>query len=177
MTFSGAIRTLTLPDYALMRRMNRWRPPRWLRWWIVVSTRGGDGWLWLLCGLSVLASHDSLKYAALCAAALAAAAGILVFQIIKNAVGRPRPCLIEPHCWSNLLPPDRFSFPSGHSLTAFAVATSLALFYPSMDLPLMLCASSVALSRIFLGMHFLSDVLAGSALGALLGYLAFRLLA
>ncbi len=54
---------------------------------------------------SELACDNSAKYAAFCAAALAAAAGILVFQIIKKAGGRPRPCLIEPHCWSNLLPP------------------------------------------------------------------------
>jgi undecaprenyl-diphosphatase len=177
MSFSNAVRTLTLPDYAVMRRVNCWRPPRWLRWWMIVSTRGGDGWFWLLCGVSVLASHDAAKYAAVCAAALAAAAGILIFQTIKKTVGRKRPCFIQPHCWANLLPPDHFSFPSGHSLTAFAVATSLALFYPQMDVALMFCASSVAVSRIVLGMHFLSDVLAGSALGVVLGYLAFRLLA
>jgi undecaprenyl-diphosphatase len=174
MTFSNAVHTLTVPDYAIMRRMNRWQPPRWMRWWMLVSTRGGDGWVWLLCGATVLASHDPARYAALCAAAVAAAIGILIFQTIKKAVGRRRPSCIQPHCWAKLLPPDQFSFPSGHSLTAFAVATSLALFYPKMELLLMFSASSVALSRIVLGLHFLSDVLAGSAIGVMVGYLAFR---
>jgi len=64
MTFSNAVHTLTVPDYAVMRRMNRWRPPRWLRWWMLVFTRGGDGWFWMLGGCAVLASHDAAKCAA-----------------------------------------------------------------------------------------------------------------
>ena len=176
MTISNAIRVLAIPDYAIMRRVNRWLPPRWLRWWMIICTRGGDGWFWLLCGISLLASHDTEKYAAVCAAALAAAVGIILFQTLKRAVGRRRPNLIESHCWANLLPPDQFSFPSGHALTAFAVATSLGLFYPAISPILLLCAASVALSRIVLGLHFLSDVVVGSGLGAILGYLAFRLL-
>src|SRR5262245_58130205 len=109
MNFSNAVRTLTLPDHAVMRRMNRWRPPRWLRWWIIVATRGGDGWFWVLSGVAVLSSHDAKKYAALSAAALSAAAGILLFMTVKKVVGRKRPCLLDSNCWANLLPPDQFS--------------------------------------------------------------------
>jgi len=67
-------------------------------------------------------------------------------------------------------PPDQFSFPSGHTITAFAVAVSLGSFYPALFPGLLFCALSVALSRILLGMHFLSDVVAGGVLGAILGY-------
>lgn len=76
---------------------------------------------------------------------------------------------MEPHCWSRLLPPDQFSFPSGHTITAFAVAVSLGAFYPEMRPGLYFCAASVAGSRILLGMHFLSDVVAGAGIGAVLG--------
>jgi undecaprenyl-diphosphatase len=55
------------------------------------------------------------------------------------------------------------------------VAVSLGLAYPAAAPVLVFCAVNVAASRIVLGMHFLSDVLAGSALGALLGYGAWRL--
>jgi len=79
---------------------------------------------------------------------------------------------LETHCWSSLLPPDQFSFPSGHSITAFAVAVSLGSFYPTLIEGLLFCAVSVAISRILLGMHFLSDVLAGWAIGAGLGFLS-----
>ena len=63
-------------------------------------------------------------------------------------------------------------------MTAFAVAIPLALFYPVLTAGLLFCAFSVAISRILLGMHFLSDVIAGALIGAgvgYLGYLAFQI--
>lgn len=71
----------------------------------------------------------------------------------------------------------QFSFPSGHSITAFALALVLGSFYPEFQVPLLVIATSIALSRIILGMHFLSDVLAGSAIGILIGYTCFYLFA
>jgi undecaprenyl-diphosphatase len=96
--------------------------------------------------------------------------GIALFLKLKRSFGRKRPCAMEPHCWATLLPPDQFSFPSGHTITAFAVAIALGTFYPAMRAELLFCAGSVACSRILLGMHFLSDVVAGGLLGAGLGY-------
>ena len=173
MNFSRA--RLSAPDRLLMQRLNRWRPPRWVRVWMLAASRAGDGWLWWCCGFAVLASNDALRRAALGAAAMAVVAGIFSFKVLKRVVGRKRPCAIEPNCWASLLPPDQFSFPSGHSITAFAVAISLGTFYP-LALPVLLfCAASVAVSRVVLGMHFLSDVIVGSALGASLGYTAAAL--
>jgi undecaprenyl-diphosphatase len=176
MTRARAVSILSAPDYQLMRRVNRWRAPRWVRWWSIGATRAGDGWLWSLCGVALLASHDADRYAAIVAGLLAAAMGTVVFRVLKRAVGRKRPCVHEPHCWATLLPPDQFSFPSGHSITAFAVAVSLGYFYPPLLAGLLFCAMSVAISRILLGLHFLTDVLAGSALGAALGYIAALLI-
>ena len=68
-----------------------------------------------------------------------------------------------------ILPPDKYSFPSGHSITAFAIALSIGLFYPNCKSVLLAVAMLIASSRIILGMHFLSDVLAGSAIGIALG--------
>lgn len=164
--------SLSAPDYFLMRRVNRWHAPRWIRVWMLAATRAGDGWLWWCFGIAVLASQDSARHRAIGAAGMAVLAGIFIFKILKRAVGRKRPCSLEPHAWAKLLPPDQFSFPSGHSITAFAVAVSLGTFYPAAFPVLIFCAASVASSRVLLGMHFLSDVLAGSALGAGLGYAA-----
>lgn len=163
-------------DHRLMKRVHGWRPPKWVRLWMVYATRGGDGWLWFILGLVILLYAGMEALAALGAAALATAAGIGLFICLKRKTRRSRPCHIEPHCWANVLPPDHFSFPSGHSITAFAVVLPLGLFFPSLMLALLFCAVSVAASRIVLGMHFLSDVLAGSAIGSMLGYAAFWLL-
>jgi undecaprenyl-diphosphatase len=53
------------------------------------------------------------------------------------------------------------------------VAVPLSLFYPALTVGLLFCALSIALSRILLGMHFLSDVVAGALLGTGLGYIAY----
>lgn len=176
MTLSKAASSLAMPDYFLMHRLNRWRAPRWIRVWMLAASRAGDGWLWWCCGLAIVASNDGRRIQALAAAAFAVASGILIFKILKLATGRRRPCALEPHCWARVLPPDEFSFPSGHSITAFAVAISLGTFYPPALPVLLFCASSVAVSRVLLGMHFLSDVVVGSGLGAVLGYTAALLI-
>ena len=58
-------------------------------------------------------------------------------------------------------------------MTAFAVAIPMLLFYPTLIIGLLFCAFSIAGSRILLGMHFLSDVLAGALIGTGLGYLGY----
>ena len=109
------------------------------------------------------------RFSAVGAAGSAAIVGILVFKTLKKLSHRPRPCQLEPHCWSRVLPPDQFSFPSGHTMSAFSIALVVSYFYPSLEGTLFFLALSIAVSRIVLGMHFLSDVLAGAILGAMLG--------
>jgi undecaprenyl-diphosphatase len=166
----SVIHWVAVGDHRIMRQVNRWRPPRWLRLWMMAATRGGDGWLWYAMGMIVALLGGSDRFRALAAAMVAVSVGIALFLTLNRAFGRKRPCALEPHCWATLLPPDQFSFPSGHTITAFAVAVSLAAYYPALWPGLLFCALSVALSRILLGMHFLSDIVAGGILGATLGY-------
>jgi len=177
MTFPGAMLDfISGGDYRLMRRVNRWKPPRWIRIWMILATRAGDGWLWYAVGASVLIFGGASRYAAVTAAAAACGAGTALFLVLKRLAGRKRPCAVASHCWATLLPPDQFSFPSGHSINAFAFAVSIGLFEPTLMYGLIFCAFSVAFSRIILGLHFLSDVVAGSAIGVGLGYSFFLLL-
>lgn len=175
MTLANAISYIDVRDQRLMRRLNRWQAPRWIRIWMLCATRGGDGWFWYGIGLMIAIFGGPARFVAVGAAALASGTGILLFLRIKKATGRKRPCAIEPHCWATLLPPDQFSFPSGHTITACAVAVSLSLWYPALAPGLLLCAFFVAVSRILLGMHFLSDVLAGGVIGTLLAFGAVAL--
>lgn len=164
---------ITRGDHSVMRRANNWRAPRWVRLYSVSATRVGDGWLWYAMGLVILALGGKTRFEALGAAGLSSALSVLLFSRLKRLTGRRRPCQIAPHCWATLLPPDQFSFPSGHTMTAFAVAIPLSLFYPSLSIALLFCALSIAMSRILLGMHFLSDVVAGALIGTGLGYLGY----
>jgi undecaprenyl-diphosphatase len=156
-------------DHRLMRKFHRWRAPRWLRILTILATRLGDGWLWYALGIVLLIYGGERRFAAVGAAAFASVAGICIFRLLKNKSRRRRPCDIEPHCWSQILPPDKYSFPSGHSITAFAIAITIGMFYPELQPSLVAAALLIAFSRIVLGMHFLSDVLAGIVLGSALG--------
>jgi undecaprenyl-diphosphatase len=160
-------------DHRLMRCLNRWRAPGWVRFWMVAATRGGDGWLWLAMTLAVLLFGDEKRWLAVAMCGSSSGLGMLLFLYLKRKTCRKRPCAIAEHCWATLLPPDQFSFPSGHTITAFAIAIPLGLLYPALMPALMFCAISIAISRVVLGMHFLSDVIAGLLIGAGLGYLSF----
>ena len=164
---------ITKGDHNVMRRANNWVAPRWVRLYVISSTRGGDGWLWYAMGVAILFFGGETRFQALGAAGVSAALSVLLFGWLKRMTGRRRPCQIEPHCWATLLPPDQFSFPSGHTMTAFAVAIPMVLFYPTLIIGLFFCALSIAVSRVLLGMHFLSDVVAGALIGAGLGYLGY----
>jgi undecaprenyl-diphosphatase len=162
-------------DHEVMRRVNHWRAPRWLRVWMVSSTRLGDGWIWYSVGIALLLFGGDLRFVAIAASASAEAAAVALFRIVKNTSKRKRPCQLEAHCWSNVLPPDQFSFPSGHSMSAFAIAIPLCIFYPELQAPLLILSLSIAVSRVILGMHFVSDVVVGSLLGIGLGYGSYLL--
>lgn len=173
MTVSTMFHFIATGDLKLMRKLNNWRAPKWIRLWALAATRAGDGWLWGLIGIAILLFGREGRWIAVASAGSAALVGAALFVSLKRVSGRKRPCEIEPHCWATLLPPDRFSFPSGHTITAFAVSVTLGQFYPILLPFLLFCAISIALSRILLGMHFFSDVLAGAALGAVLGIGAY----
>ena len=162
-------------DHRLMRRVHNWSAPQWVRLWMICATRGGDGWLWYAMLAVVLIFGGDVRVRATAAVVCAASLSVANYLWLKRVTKRKRPCQLQPHCWSRLLPPDQFSFPSGHSMTAFAAATVIGSFYPALMPGVLFCAISIAASRILLGMHFLSDVVAGSLLGASIGYWAYHL--
>lgn len=164
-------------DARLMRRVQRWRAPRWVRIASVWSTRLGDGWIWYALTPLILVFGGEERYRALATASFAALAGIVLFKCVKQACRRARPCEQEPHCWATMLPPDQFSFPSGHTITAFAIAISLGHLYPHGEPILFVIAACIGASRVLLGMHYLSDVIAGALFGAVVGFGSFHLFA
>jgi undecaprenyl-diphosphatase len=171
---------VTESDFRVNHRLVGWRPPRWFRLWMLTASRLGDGWLWLITGL-LLGAGGGHGLDVLGAAALAAAVANALLIPLKRRFRRPRPCEREPNPYFATpyrpqFQGDAFSFPSGHSLNAFAVSTVVALAFPTLAPVAFLVAASVAASRVFLGLHFLTDVVVGAALGAAIGGWAFEVL-
>jgi membrane-associated phospholipid phosphatase len=96
------------------------------------------------------------------------AAGLIEFGL-KQVVGRPRPAAA-----GTLLGPEFDSFPSGHATSVFAVATALAASYPTLRWPLYALAAAIALGRVYLARHHLSDVIAGALIGVVIAVLILQ---
>jgi membrane-associated phospholipid phosphatase len=95
--------------------------------------------------------------------------------VLKLITERARPPLADPTIQALVTLPESHSFPSGHAATAFAAATVVGVLHPRLRAPLLALALLVAVSRVYLGVHFWSDVLVGSLLGVAIGIAAARL--
>src|SRR5713101_268503 len=89
-------------DHHLMRRLNRWRAPRWIRYWMIAATRMGDGWLWYALGIILLVYGGPQRFLAVGAAGAAAVVGgggaggggvlwVFRLQALKNPGPPPGP--------------------------------------------------------------------------------------
>lgn len=87
----------------------------------------------------------------------------------KGFVDRVRPTLTDPALSALVAVPGDASFPSGHATSAFAVAGVVALLHPSLRALVLSLASMIAVSRVYLGVHYPSDVVAGAGLGLAIG--------
>lgn len=121
---------------------------------------------------------DGAKRRVLPKAALAAAGAAAVAEgltvLLKHITERARPPLADPAIEALVTLPESTSFPSGHAATAFAAATAVGVLHPRLRVPLLTVAALVALSRVYLGVHFWSDVLVGSLLGVAIGLATAR---
>ncbi|WP_163934696.1 phosphatase PAP2 family protein [Paraferrimonas sp. SM1919] len=95
-----------------------------------------------------------------------------LYVIIKNAVKRPRPFDVVAGVTAIITPSDKFSLPSGHTAAAMVMATSTLIVYPDYFAASFIWAAAVAISRVVLGVHYPSDLVAGGFLGGSAVYIA-----
>ena len=127
----------------------------------------GNGYGYPLLAAVLLAVEPAIGRVFLTAAVAAFAIELPVHKLIKQSVKRERPCDILPGVEGRVTPADQFSFPSGHTAAAFLVATLLGNAYPYLFPIAGTWALAVGFSRIYLGVHYPSDVVAGMLLGVL----------
>lgn len=138
-----------------------------------LASRLGDGVFWYVLMIGILVMQGAEGVVPVIHMATAGLAGTLLYKWLKGKTLRPRPYQVRQDIYLTGTPLDKFSFPSGHTLHA-VVFTSVALsYYPHLSFVLLPFTLMVALSRVVLGLHYPSDVLAGALLGSLIAGLSF----
>jgi decaprenylphosphoryl-5-phosphoribose phosphatase len=152
-------------DLAVYRRIRHVaRTPGSVRWVRSYSRLGEHGAVWLVGGAAG-AALDRRRRGRWARATACVGTAYLLSTSIKLAIGRRRPAVEDlPHLMAT---PTGLSFPSSHATSSFAAARAFGGLAPAP--PLYAAAVGMALSRLYLGVHYPSDVAAGAALGTLLG--------
>ncbi len=162
-------------EYGLCRAINRGAAFALPRRVFQIASRLGNGVVWyvLLALLPLLYGTGALRPAGIMA--LTGALGVLIYSLLKRTFVRERPFITHASIDRAAAPLDRYSFPSGHTLHAVAFTWQAVAHFPELSWVLVPLAALIAASRVVLGLHYPSDVLAGGALGAALAELGLAL--
>jgi undecaprenyl-diphosphatase len=171
----AGLERLRLWDSALCIRFNgalRIGPVRNL---FRVVSRLGDGVFWYSLILILLAAGGTSALGPVGRMAGTGLTCTLIYKWLKSKTSRPRPFAVENAVRAGADPLDPFSFPSGHTLHAVAFSIVAIAYYPALGWLLVPFTLLVAASRVVLGLHYPSDVLAGAGLGTMIAsaFLAF----
>jgi undecaprenyl-diphosphatase len=166
---------LTRNDAGWCLRANRYCFNQGVRRYFACVSRLGDGVFWyaLMAGLVVL--HGRAGLAASAHLAATGVVAVLLYKLLKRWTRRPRPFASDRRIRAWVAPLDEFSFPSGHTLHAVALTIVALAHYPGLAWLLLPFAASVGISRVVLGLHYPSDVLAATAIGGAIGWISMRL--
>lgn len=142
---------------------------------VFFTTLGNGGGMWIVFLLGLMIKKDTRKIGVLGAVALGVS--FLVNNLLlKNLIARPRPFEVIAELICLIPRPTDYSFPSGHTGSSFAVATVMMLGLPKRyGIIAMGLAFFMGLSRLYIGVHFLSDVVGGAVIGGLIGIVVYTL--
>jgi glycosyltransferase involved in cell wall biosynthesis/membrane-associated phospholipid phosphatase len=166
---------LAAREHAWLQRLNGARLPDWEVGVFRLASRLGDGVFWYALMLALIAWHGVGALPAVLHMVVAGLAGTLSYKWLKGAIERPRPFQACPTICCLTAPLDRFSFPSGHTLHAVVFSLVATAHYPALGWLVWPFTALVAASRLVLGLHYVSDVLAGALIGASIAALTLAL--
>ncbi|MCI9282874.1 MAG: phosphatase PAP2 family protein [Lachnospiraceae bacterium] len=144
--------------------------------WKFVTSLGDAGWFWIALALFLLCFRSTRR------AGLAAFIALAIGALITNVIFKPSFARIRPYevIDSLILLVEKqkdFSFPSGHSCASFAAVVALRKHLPRrIVLGLLILATLIAISRLYVGVHYPSDVLGGILIGTFAGWIAGKII-
>lgn len=134
----------------------------------IITGIGDFGMIWL--GLILLSSlHNKTQFLAQKLLIALLLATIICQVMIKTFVKRNRPCQTFHDIKMLVAIPSDYSFPSGHTASSFACATVICYYFPKIGIFFLILALLMGFSRLYLFVHYFSDVCAGMILGILVG--------
>jgi undecaprenyl-diphosphatase len=161
-----------MAEYRLCRELNRGAGLRGVRWLFQAASRLGDGVIWYVTigALPLIYGRSAVRTSLVMA--VTGLIGILIYKWLKSRLLRERPFIRHPGITLAMPPLDRYSFPSGHTLHAVCFTWLTVERFPELAWVFVPLAGLIAASRMVLGLHYPSDVIAGGAIGATLAMLA-----
>jgi len=130
-----------------------------------IISRLGNGIFWYILMISLPFIYGLSAIIVILQMSVSGLVGVLIYKFIKNNTVRLRPYMVSDSIKLGAQPLDQFSFPSGHTLHAISFSNVLCFHYPEFILFLLPVTLLLAASRMILGLHYPSDVLAGALIG------------
>ena len=155
-------------EFQLCERLNRSCRRDGLRDLFRVASRLGDGVIWYLLMLLIPVCYGEAGLRPALVMAATGAVGLALYKLLKSRLVRERPYITFQRIRPGTVALDRYSFPSGHTLHAVSFTWLATAHFHELGWILVPFAALVAASRVVLGLHYPSDVLAGAAIGAVL---------
>ncbi len=143
---------------------------------IIWLSKTGDGYLYFVIGMLLWAFEPEHGELFLYTALMAYALELPIYVLLKKMFKRPRPCDFLMNLTAHVTPSDKFSLPSGHTAAAWLMASIVAHYYPPFAVLAYCWALLIGLSRVLLGVHYPSDVVAGTLLGITIASLSISIL-
>nr|WP_291637478.1 phosphatase PAP2 family protein [Clostridium sp.] len=134
---------------------------------------GSFSFLFIFCTVAFLFDNTTLRTMAI-KAMISITLSTGIGKILKVSVTRLRPFINIPNLNINKIGIDKYSFPSGHTTAAFSLAVIIALYFPMfgfITIPLAFC---VGISRMYIGVHYPTDVIVGVFIGSTCSFLTYR---
>jgi undecaprenyl-diphosphatase len=159
-------------ELSFCQQVNRKLGSRLIQSSFAIISRLGDGIFWysLMICLPLLYGSAGLQVSA--TMFVVGVVNLSIYKVLKKKTSRARPCAASDLITLGAQPLDLYSFPSGHTLHAVAFSIILVSYYPFMGWVVIPFAALVAMSRVILGLHYPTDVLAGAAIGTTTAILA-----